>query len=130
VSQENVEIVQRAYLTRGPLTDAPQLAHDAVFDFTAVYPDQPLLRGVEAMREFRDTGPWGGSIHFEPERYFDVDDERVLVFVRVASTGQASGAAVESRIAQEFVLRDGLIVRVKVHRDRAAALEALRLQEE
>jgi hypothetical protein len=127
MSQANVEIVRSAYMA-GPLTDAPQLAPDTEFDFTAIYPDHAVLRGIEEMRRFRDTGPWGPSIRFEPERYFDVDDERVLVFVRVASTGRTSGVAVETRIAQEFVVRGGLIVRVKVHRDCAQALEAVGLK--
>ena len=107
----------------------PDIAPDAEFDFTAVYPDQPVLRGTEEMRSFRDRGPWGQSIRFQPERYFDVDDERVLVFVRVTSTGQASGTPVETRIAHEFMLRDTLIVRVKVHRDRSQALADLGLEE-
>jgi ketosteroid isomerase-like protein len=71
----------------------------------------------------------GHSIDFQPERYFDVDEERVLVFVRVTSTGQTSGAPVDSRVAQEFTVRDGLIVRVKVYRDRAEALKAVGLEE-
>jgi hypothetical protein len=129
MSKENVEILQRAYLDRGPLTDAVQLAPDAEFDFTAIYPDQPVLRGIEEMRSFRDAGPWGRSIHFEPERYFDVDDARVLVFVRVTSTGQTSGVAVDSRVAQEFTFRDRMIVRVKVHRDQSEALKAVGLRE-
>jgi ketosteroid isomerase-like protein len=127
MSQENVEIVRRAFLDPGPLTNASRVSPNAEFDFTDVYPDQPVLRGVEEMRGFRDAGPWGGSIHFEPERYFDVDDERVLVLVRATSTGQTSGVAVESRIAHEFTFRDGLIVRVKVYRDRTEALEAVGL---
>jgi hypothetical protein len=35
-------------------------------------------------------GPWGGSVRLEPERFFDVDAERVLVFVRVTATGKAA----------------------------------------
>ena len=127
MSAENVELVRCAYLDAAPLSDGAYVAADAEFDFSEVYPDQPVLRGLEEMRRFRDSGPWGRSIHFEPERYFDVDDARVLVFVRVTSTGQASGAAVETRIAQEFEIRGGQIVRVKVHRDRARALHALGL---
>jgi len=128
MSQENVEIVRRGYADPAPLTGAMPFAPDAEFDFTAVYPDRPVLRGVEEMRRFRDAGPWGRSIHFEPERFFDLD-ERVLVLVRVVSTGQSSGAPIESRIAQEFTFRDGEIVRVKVHRDRAAVLAELGLVE-
>jgi ketosteroid isomerase-like protein len=128
MSQTNVEIVQRGYRGPGPLSSAAEIAPDAEFDFTEIYPDQPVLHGIEQMRGFRDAGPWGRSIRFEPERYFDVDDERVLVFVRVTSTGRASGAAVETRIAQEFTIREGLIVRVKVHRDRSDALAAVGLK--
>jgi ketosteroid isomerase-like protein len=129
MSQENVEIVREVYVGPGPLSNAGRIAADVEFDFSAIYPDQPLLRGVEEMRSFRDAGPWGQSIHFEPERYVDIDDERVLVFVRATSTGQTSGAPVETRIAQEFTIRDGVIVRVKVHRDRSEALKAVGLGE-
>ena len=129
MSEQNVELVRRAYLDPAPLAEGAYVAPDAEFDFSEVYPDQPVVRGIAEMRRFRDTGPWARSIHFEPERYFDVDEETVLVFVRVSSTGQASGAAVESRIAQEFTVRAAQIVRVKVHRDRAAALRALGVTE-
>ena len=128
MSQKNVEIVRRAYLNPAPLTDAAPIAPDAEFDFTAVYPDQPVLRGIEAMRSFRDAGPWGRSQRFQPERYLDVDDERVLVLVRAIAIGRASGVQLETRIAQEFTIRDGLIVRVKIHRDQSAALKAVGLK--
>jgi hypothetical protein len=74
-------------------------------------------------------GPGVDRFRFEPERWFEVDDERVLVFVRVTATGQGSGAAVEVRNAREFTIRDGLIVRFKVHPDRSAALKAVGLSE-
>jgi ketosteroid isomerase-like protein len=124
-----VEIVREAFATARPLSDYKRLAPDAEFDFTAAYPDQPLLRGVEELRAFRDTGPWGESIRFTAERYFDVDDERVLVFVRATAAGQQSGAPVETAFAHEFTLRNGLIVRVKVHPNRVEALKAVGLEE-
>jgi ketosteroid isomerase-like protein len=129
MSQENVEMVRQVFLDSGPLTDAAHISPGAEFDFTDVYPDQPVLRGIEEMRQFRDGGPWGRSIRFVPERYFDVDEDRVLVFVRATSTGQTSGVAVESSIAHELTIRGGLIVRVKVYRDRAKALQAMGLAE-
>jgi ketosteroid isomerase-like protein len=129
MSQENVEIVREAFESAAPLTNAPSLASDAVFDFRALYPDQPLLRGVEEMRAFRDSGPWGDSTSFAAERYFDVDDERVLVCVRATASGQRSGARVVTKLAHEFTLRHGEIVRVKVHPDRERALAAVGLAE-
>jgi ketosteroid isomerase-like protein len=132
MSQENVEVVRSVYADRGGLTAGASgnIAPDAEFDFTAAYPDRPILKGVEELRRFRDSGPWSGApIQFEPERFFDVDDERVLVFVRVSATGHESGAEVEIKVAHEFTIRAGLVVRFKVYRDRAAALEAVGLSE-
>ena len=129
MSQENVEVVRRAYATSALLIDAPHVASDAEFDFSEIYPDQPVLRGVEEMRVFRDKGPWGGSIRFEPDQYLEIDAERVLVLVRVVATGQGSLAPVERLVAHEFTLRSGLIVRFKVHADPAEALKAVGLEE-
>jgi ketosteroid isomerase-like protein len=129
MSQEALAIVRRAFASAAPLSDADGLAPDAEFDFTALYPDQPVLRGVEEMRAFRDRGPWGKSIRFAAERYFDLDDERVLVFVRASASGQQSGAPVVTKIAHEFTVRQGRIVRVKIYSDRAGALKAVGLQE-
>jgi ketosteroid isomerase-like protein len=129
LTQHNVEIVRSAFAGAAPLTSAEQLAPDAEFDFTALYPDQPVLRGVEEMRAFRDAGPWGRSISFEAEDYFEIDEERVLVFVRATATGRQSGAPIETRLAHEFTLRDGRIVRVKVHPDRQQALHAVGLSQ-
>jgi ketosteroid isomerase-like protein len=133
MSQENVEIVRSVYADPRGLTAAAsdKVAADAEFDFTAVYPDRPIVRGVEELRRFRDSGPWSGSpIHFEPERFFDVDDERVLVFVRVSATGDKSGAQVDIRVAHEFTIRDDRVVRFVVHGNRDQALEALGLSEQ
>jgi ketosteroid isomerase-like protein len=126
MSQANVEIVRSIYADPRGLSSAAshKIAPDAEFDFTEIYPDRPLIRGVEELRRFRDTGPWSGSpIHFEPERFFDVDDDRVLVFVHVSATGHESGAQVDVRVAHEFTIRDGLMVRFKVYASRDHALE-------
>jgi ketosteroid isomerase-like protein len=133
MSQKNVEIVRSVYADPHGLTAAAsdKVAADAEFDFTAVYPDRPIVRGVEELRRFRDSGPWSGSpIHFEPERFFDVDDARVLVFVRVSATGDKSGAQVDIRVAHEFTIRDDRVVRFVVHGNRDQALEALGLSEQ
>jgi ketosteroid isomerase-like protein len=130
MSQENVETVRRAYADPHGLAAAAadMVAPDAEFDFTAAYPDGPVLRGLDAVRSFRNEGPWG-PLHFEPERFFDVDAERVLVFVRATATGKGSGVGVEARTAHEFTIRDGLLVRWKVYGDRDAALKAAGLHD-
>jgi hypothetical protein len=103
MSQENVDVLRSGYSAPDPLTTfAERIAPDVEFDLTAVYPDRPVLRGTDAVRRFVDGGPWGGTIQFEPERFFDVDHERVLVFVRVSAIGQESGAATEARARLEL----------------------------
>ncbi len=130
MSEHNVEIVRRLFEDPRGLIDAAseRAAEAAEFDFTDMYPDRPVLTGVEQMRRFRATGPWRGSpIHMEPEQFLDVDAERVLAFVRLRATGRDSGVEVGLQPAIEFAIRDGLLVRFKAYRDRADALEALGL---
>jgi ketosteroid isomerase-like protein len=138
MSQENVEIVRQAFVDFGeqPTTAALEeaartgsVAPDAELDFSAMYPDGPILRGVEAWVKYLESMPWGRSVKLKPERFFDVDDERVLVFVRVTAEGETSGVPVGVRNAYEFTVRDGVFVRWKVYADRAVALEAAGLRE-
>src|SRR5262245_17561730 len=132
MSQENVELVRTIYTDPRGLTagSGGKVAPDAEFDLSAAYPDAPVMSGVEAFRRFRDSGPWADSpIRFEPGRFLAVDEERVLVFVRVAATGRGSGVSVEMPVAHEFTVRDGLVVRFKVYASRQQALEAVGLSE-
>src|SRR3954469_14655153 len=133
MSQANVKIVRDIYADERGLTEGAggKVAPDAEFDFTAIYPDTPVLSGIDELRQFRDRGPWGGSpISFKPEHFIDVDDERVLVFVRVSATGTGSGVPVETPVSHEVTLRDGRVVRVRVFGDRGQALEAAGLSEQ
>ena len=132
MSQENVEIVRGIYEVPDGITGATseRLAPDVRFDFTAVYPDRRILQGAAEVREFRETGPWQGApIRFKPERFIDVDDERVLVLVDVSVVGTESGVPVEMDVAHEFTIRDGLVVYFKVYGHRDEALEAAGLSE-
>jgi hypothetical protein len=121
--------VRRLYAEPGGLAASNLVGNDLELDLTAVYLDLPVLRGVDEVRRYLDKSPWGTSLHFEPERYFDVDEERVLVFMLGTSTGQSSGVPVEARGAQEFTIRRGLVRGCKVYVDRAEALRAVGLAE-
>src|SRR6478672_2925271 len=100
MSQENVEVVRRAlaevggYPARieGSAAFAQLVAPDIEVDLSDVYPDAPVVRGVEGW--LRLVEPWGRSLKLQPERFFDVDDDRVLVFMRVTALGEGSGAPV------------------------------------
>jgi ketosteroid isomerase-like protein len=138
MSKENVELARQAWDRLGGLADtafleaeerAGRIAPDAELDFSAMYPDAPILRGVEAWLGYLRSMPWARSVKLEPERFIDVDDERVLVFIHVTAKGEGSGVPVETRNAYEFTIRDGVLVRWKVYADRAKALEAAGLSE-
>jgi ketosteroid isomerase-like protein len=103
---------------------------DCEFDFSSAYMDGPVLRGLAAMRDFGERGPWAGSINFEPEEFMDVDAERVLVLVRFRATAESSGVPVEARVAHLLTLRDGRVRRLKVYANRAEALEAVGLSKQ
>ena len=55
-------------------------------------PGRARLSRAEDWRNFMGLLPWGDSLKLEPEQYFDVDDERVLVFMRVTAEGEGSGS--------------------------------------
>jgi ketosteroid isomerase-like protein len=105
------------------------IAPDIEIDFSAMYPDGPIIRGLEASLGYVDSLPWGGSLKVKAERFFDVGDERVVVFVHATAKGEGSGVPVEMRDAHEFTIRDGVFVRWKLYADRAEALQAAALEE-
>jgi ketosteroid isomerase-like protein len=134
--QENVEIVRRVYtefgLSRDGIEAATRLgliARDAEFDYSELYFDGRVVRGVEAWSAYMDSFPWGRSLKLTPERFLNIDQERVLVFVHASAEGEGSGAPVERRSASEITVRDGAIVRVKLYLDQTDALEAAGLSE-
>jgi ketosteroid isomerase-like protein len=129
--QENVDLVRWAFAEFGSTRDGPEkaarsglIAPDVEIDFAAMYPDAPIIRGFEASLGYLDSLPRGRSVKAKAERFSDVDDERVVVFVHATAEGEGSGVPVEMRDAHEFTIRDGVFVRWKLYADRAEALEA------
>jgi len=136
MSEEKVEIVRRLYDDFGLSSEglatavrAGLIAADAEFDYSALYPDGRIVKGVEARSEYLESLPWGGSLVLTPERFLDVDDERVLVFSHASAEGEGSGVSVEARSAAEITVRDRTVVRVKLYKDRADALAAAGISE-
>ena len=137
MSQENVNLIRRMFEEFGwspagieEAGRAGVVAPDIELDFSALYLDGPVIRGLDEWRNgFANAVPWGQSLTFEPERFFDVDDERVLIFMRVSALGEGSGVPVENRVAHEYTVRDGVVSRWKGYADRSEALEAAGLQE-
>ena len=137
MSQENVDWIRRMFNEFGWSPEgiaaagrAGLVVPDVELDFSALYLDGTVVRGLEEWRRtFADSVPWGRSVTFEAERFFDVDDERVLIFMRVTAQGEGSGVPVENRVAHEYTIRDGVLARWKGYSDRSEALEAAGLRE-
>jgi ketosteroid isomerase-like protein len=134
MSEENLEIVRGIYC-RPLRLDSDLLAGlaefatpDTVFDFTDVYPDGRVVKGVDGVRQIAANWPWD-ALHFDPERFLDIDGQRVLVFVRATATGIGSGVPVERRTAHACTFSEGSLVHFKVYSDREEALEAVGLRE-
>jgi ketosteroid isomerase-like protein len=132
MSEKNLETVRRAYELNaqpgGWALIAEVSVPDAVMDFSLLYPDGPVLRGVDELRRFSEQTPWAGQLAFEVEELIRVDADRVLALVVVQATGEASGVRIENHVAHVHTLRDGKIAHWVAYGNRSEALEAVGLR--
>ncbi len=133
MSQENVEIVRRAYevFNRREGESALDLyARDIEWDLSrAMLGTGEVYRGHEGVREsFRDLLTAFAAIDFEIERY-EGFGEQVLATVRERYRGRGSGIEVDRRHFALWTVRAGKVARMRVYRERAEALEAVGLSE-
>ena len=133
MSEENVEIVRRAYQAgaeRGP-SAVPDFFHqEAEWHPPREDPDSTPRRGQKAIIRYFDQwlDAWE-DFRIEPETLLDAGD-KVVAPIRITGRGRGSGAEFpELSSAHVFTLREGQIVRVEVFYDRDEALEAAGLSE-
>jgi ketosteroid isomerase-like protein len=135
VSEENVEIVRRAYtaLSSGDTAVITELTSpDFVADFSRRLVDPFVLRGrdevIALLGQADET--WDGLPAWDPQELIDAGDQ-VLAFIRFSATGRASGAEVGVDVANLLTFGDdGKLIEIKYFGDdRAAALEAAGLSE-
>jgi ketosteroid isomerase-like protein len=132
MSQENVGIVQAIYAAweRGDFGSADWAHRDIEFGF-ADGPEPGRWRGREAMsRRYGDFLRGFKAFRAEPERYFVVDEHRILVLVHNSGLGRTSGLEFGQRsVANLFEIEDGLVTRLVIYWDRNRALANLGLSE-
>ena len=130
MSQENVEIVRRAFAYEiygvGDRAEA-----EAIFDPHVVMNpiDEEMSYGFDAMRS--DMERWASAfdeLEVTAEEFIDAGD-RVLVTAYHRGRGRGSGVEVDTRFYELYTLRDGKVVRVDEFTDRPDALEAAGLRE-
>jgi ketosteroid isomerase-like protein len=133
MSEENVEIVRRAYQVlndRDYSRVAEFLDPDVEFDVSRNVLNPGTYRGhAEFERMVRATDEVWNDFRTEPQELIDGGDH-VVVGVRISGTGGGSGVATHMDLFNVVTLRDGKIVRlVGGIRTRAEALKAAGLSE-
>jgi ketosteroid isomerase-like protein len=132
MSEENVEIVRRAYEAWGsadPDSALAFLGDDVIWTPAREDPDPRPHRGRAGVREFR--AQWEelfDDIRVEAEELIDAG-ERIVSRLHVTGRGRGSGIDVDQSVYQVVELRGKSIVRIDEFYDRAAALETAGLSE-
>jgi ketosteroid isomerase-like protein len=127
VTSANLELVRSLYTAwgRGDWSSADWA--DPEIEFAAADALPPVsskgLAGLaEAWREFLD--PWE-EWRVEPVEYRELDEERILVFIKLSGRGRTSGLEVDQMRAEGanlFHIRAGKVTRLVLYWNRERAL--------
>jgi ketosteroid isomerase-like protein len=133
MSQENVEIVRRAYAVLAERGVEAILAFvDPQFETTtpgSLASEPGTYRGHEGVRRwFGSFGDAMDGVYFEGQDFTSVGD-RVLVDTTLHARGRTTGIETEQRAFLVWTLRDGLATGVETFAERGQALEAVGLSE-
>ena len=130
MSPENVEVVERIYQELNARQAFPPelFAPDCVTDLTELSLEHVrVLHGVHASQEA--LAPYFGTFdefHVAAE-VLHADERRVITAIRDGGRIKGSGAEVWSHYFHAWTLRDGRVVRLSSHTDRAEAFRAVGL---
>ncbi|MEK6252398.1 MAG: nuclear transport factor 2 family protein [Actinomycetota bacterium] len=133
MSKENVELAHRGLdaLNRGGVDAVIDLC-DPEVEWIAIpgfLPDAEDFHGHAGVRAwFEKVGEALGETHWEAEEITD-GGERLLVALKLRTSGRTSGIKGEFRIFQAWTIRNGKLVRLESYLSREEALEAAGLSE-
>jgi ketosteroid isomerase-like protein len=126
-AEKSVETVRQVYEGVNARMEVPRDLFDPDYEFdnTELWPDIGRVLGLDAsqaaMREYWETFE---AYSVEIEEVLHADERRVVNVVRDGGRLKGSDAEVRNTFVHVWTLRDGRIVRMSVHTDRAQALEA------
>ena len=133
MSQENVEIVNRAYeaMNDREFSRMPEfLDPDVEFDLSRNILNPDVYRGYAGFERLVSVieDVWD-DFRFEVQELIDAGD-RVVADVTVSGKGRGSGVAANMQVFNIWTLRYGKVLRLAgVYRTRAEAIEAVGLRE-
>jgi ketosteroid isomerase-like protein len=128
--QENVQLVRRAYeeWSRGDFSAGDVFDADVEFDMVD-WPGRDSSRGIEEMaRAWQESLAAWDDFRAEPTDFIETGPY-VVVPTHVTARGKGSGALVAADTATVWTLEAGKVVRLALHWDVAAALEAVGLSD-
>jgi ketosteroid isomerase-like protein len=134
MSQENVELVQRAYKAFDDAgfhgaagLDFGAFDEDIEVDTSKRSFDANVFRGHDGLREFLSLQRGiGKRRRLEPQEFISVDEDRVVVATRIVSVGRDEVKTV-SHAASLWTLHAGKITHVKLFQHKGEALAAVGL---
>jgi ketosteroid isomerase-like protein len=131
MSQENVETVGRAIAAINARNIDAYLAccTENVELLIAESVGAEYLGADGIKRFFTDIEDVGPDFRIEVQRVQALGDSNVLAFLRVSSTGRASGIVTGAESANVYDFIDGKISRIRIFLDRDEALKAVGLAE-
>jgi ketosteroid isomerase-like protein len=131
MSQENVELVRRAYeaYLRGDVAAmVDSLAPDFVLYRTA--PDGATYHGPGAIMEVMNDWTAGFSeFDMKTGEFIDANESQVIVEVQQHAVGASSGVATEADFWFVHTIQGGRIVRLDAYREKVEAFDAVGLRE-
>ena len=131
MSQENVRLVERAIAAINARDIEGYLAGctENVKLETQLAAVGGVYEGTDGIRRFftdiEDAGP---DFRIELDGVEEVDGKRVIAFLRISSTGRASGIRMAPPATNVYDLIDGKISHIRIFLDRQEALKAVGLE--
>jgi len=130
MSQENVEIVRRAYelVARGDIAGMVEMVSPQLeLRENVLVPDAAVYHGPEGLKKWLDASLEAfGDFRFEPERFIQRGDW-VFVAVHSYGRGKTSGAPFDARYVTAFRVELGKVAFAASYQDLSAALQAVGL---
>jgi ketosteroid isomerase-like protein len=128
MSQENVEIVRRAFATEGIEGLMKYLDAEIEWTTTGEFLEAATYRGHEGVREY--LGAMDAAFDDLRDTSEEIIDagEVVLVTQRISGRDRRSGMPLESTVTSVCSVGDGKIVQIQSYRSKPDALEAAGLR--